>query len=161
MKLGVSMKVDDLAELFRKLGARDPDVWARSQVDEQVPQLARFLFLRQAWKLVISVDDRSWLAENFAELGEPGGDLVPALKRLLATGASEGDLTAVVRVMQWRVLSGLCVLLDDPGELEAEVADIGWRLFQVDENDRPIVPLGGLVESVLETDPSGRERRST
>ena len=153
------MNVEDLAELFRKLGARDPIMWARSQVDEQLPQLARFLFLRQAWKLVISADDRAWLSEDVAEANEAGGGLLPALRRLLATGASGDDLTTVVRVMQWRVLSGLCELLDDPGDLEADVTDIAWRLFQVNESDRPIAVLGGLAESVLETDPSGREMR--
>jgi len=44
------MNQKELAALFQKLGARDPDHWARSQVEEGVPQLARFLFLRQAWR---------------------------------------------------------------------------------------------------------------
>lgn len=151
------MTVEELTELFRKLGAREPHLWARSQVEEQLPQLARFLFLRQAWKLVVAADDRAWLSENIAGADEPGGDLAPALGRLLAAGTSERDLTTVVRVMQWRVLAGLCQLLDDPGDVEAEVADIWWQLFQVDESGRPIASLGGLIESVLETDPTGRE----
>jgi hypothetical protein len=29
--------------------------------------------------------------------------------------------------------TGLCYLLDDPGELEDEVRDVAWRLFQVNE----------------------------
>jgi len=155
------VKERDLADLFRKLGARDPAVWARSQVEEGLPQLARFIFLRQAWKLVVADHDRGWLSE-FAEDDQrgPGGAIGPALKRLLALGVSEDDLTTVVRVMQWRVLSGLCQLLDDPGNLESEVEDIAWRLFEVDENDRPIAAISGLHESVLETEPSGREIRS-
>ncbi len=154
------MKERDLADLFRKLGARNPEVWARSQVKEGLPQLARFVFLRQAWKLVVAERDRSWLSEraNDDQRG-PGGAIGPALKRLLALGASEDDLTAVARVMQWRVLSGLCYLLDDPGDLESEVKDIAWRLFQVDENDQPIAAISGLNESVLETEPSGKEMR--
>ena len=42
------MNERELTELFRKLGARDPSAWARSQTSEKIPQLARFLFLRQA-----------------------------------------------------------------------------------------------------------------
>ncbi len=38
----------ELTELFARLGARDPEKWARSQIKEGIPQLARFLFLRQA-----------------------------------------------------------------------------------------------------------------
>src|SRR6478736_3386328 len=37
-----------LSALFRTLGARDPGAWAQSQIEEGVPQLARFLFLRQS-----------------------------------------------------------------------------------------------------------------
>ncbi len=69
-------------------------------------------------------------------------------------------LTTVVRVMQWQLLFSLCYLLEDPGDVEVEVNDITWSLFQTDEAGRPIAPIGGLHESVLETEPSGREMRA-
>jgi hypothetical protein len=155
------MNERELSELFRKLGARNPAGWARSQLEEDLPQLARFLFLRQAWKLVVKRDDPSWISEaRQIDAKAPGGDVGPALERLLSAGASEDDLTTVARVMQWKLLAGLCGLLDDPGDLETEVKDVAWRLFQVDDNDSPTAPIGGLIESVLETEPSGREMRS-
>jgi hypothetical protein len=40
--------VTQLTDLFRRLGARDPQDWAGSEVAEGLPQLERFLFLRQA-----------------------------------------------------------------------------------------------------------------
>ena len=40
---------DDPVDLFRRLGAPSPSDWAHSQVTEGVPQLARFIFLKQAW----------------------------------------------------------------------------------------------------------------
>ena len=92
---------------------------------------------------------------------KPGGDIGSAITRLLAAGGDESDLTKVVRVMQWRLLFGLCQLLDNPGDIETEAGDIAWRLFQIDENDRPIAMIGGLAESVLETEPTGREMRPT
>jgi hypothetical protein len=154
------MDEQELAELFRKLGAQDPEAWAHSQIAEGFPQLARYLFLRQAWRRVIGPDDRSWVSEmRRTDPKGPGGDIGPAITRLLAAGGREDDLTTVVRVMQWRLLSGLCVLLDDPGELESEVADIAWQLFLVDKNDAPVTSINGLNESVLETDPTGREMR--
>jgi len=52
------------------------------------------------------------------------------------------------------------LLLEDPGDVETEVKDISWCLFQTDEAGRPLAPIGGLHESVLETEPSGREMRS-
>jgi len=156
------MNEQELTALFRKLGARDPATWARSQINENIPQLARFLFLRQAWKLVVSDNDSSWIAKTRqVDSNKPGGDAGPAITRLLAAGGQEEDLTKIVRVMQWRLLSGLCRLLDDPGIVESEAGDTAWRLFQVDERDHPIAMMGGLAESILETDPTGREMRPT
>lgn len=154
------MNEQELTELFRKLGAQEPESWAHSQITEGIPQLLRYLFLRQAWRNVVSPDDNNWMSKlRPKEPNLPGGELGPAIDRILAAGARPEDLTTVVRVMQWRLLSRLSVLLEDPGLPEEEVADIWWQLFLVDENDNPIVPINGLIESVLETDPTGREMR--
>ena len=91
--------------------------------------------------------------------GDAGAGIGPALDRLLACGIDKKDLTTVVRIMQWRLLAGLCVLLEDPGGVEDEVANIAWQLFQVDDDGTPIAPIDCLIESVLETEPTGREMR--
>ena len=161
------MNLQELTALFRKLGAEDPEGWARSQIRENIPQLARFLFLRQAWKLVIDENGRDWISERRQiDTDEPGGDIGPAIERILAAGADESDLTRVVRIMQWEILFGLCNLIDDPeylrddrGIIKKEAGDILWGLFQVDDNGYPITEIGGLHESVLQTEPTGREMR--
>jgi hypothetical protein len=154
------MNERELSDLFLKLGAPDPAGWARSQLEENIPQLARFLFLRQAWRLVVDADDISWISDaRQTDPSGPGGEIVHALERVLSAGASQADLTSIVRVAQWKILAGLCRLLDDAGDLEPEVKDVAWRLFQIDVNDAPIAAIGGLHESVLETEPSGREMR--
>ena len=156
------MNVQELSEIFRKLGARDPEEWARSQLKENIPQLARFLFLRQAWKLVIGENDLAWISKmRQIDTKEPGGDIGPAITRLLGGSGGETDLTRIVRIMQWKLLFGLCYLIDDPGDIEWEARDIAWRLFQIDENEHPIAIIGGLAESVLETEPTGKEMRPT
>jgi hypothetical protein len=155
------MDENTLTDLFARLGARDPAHWARSEILEGIPQLARFLFLRQAWKLVLPEMDNRWIRDEAgADVDARGGAIGPALARLLLHGANENDLTAVVRVMQWRLLAGLCYLLDDPGGLEQEVKGIAWGLFQVDDNGRPTTVMSALHESLLETDPTGREMRT-
>jgi len=161
------MNLQELTALFRKLGAEDPEGWSRSQIREGIPQLARFLFLKQAWKMVVSEDDREWISEaRRVDPNDPGGDLAPAIARILAAGGTESDLTKVVRIMQWQLLFGLCYLLDDPEHMrddretiQKEAGDILWSLFQVDENCSPLAVVGGLHESVLETEPTGREMR--
>jgi hypothetical protein len=157
---GKNVSQKQLGELFEQLGARNPQEWARSQIEEGLPQLARFLFLRQAWRCVLPEGDTSWIPDALgSNPEEPGGEAVSALTRLLSLGSCAGDLTVVIRVMQWRVLAHFCQLLDDPGDLETSVENIAWRLFQVDDDENAISTISGLIESVLETDPTGREMR--
>jgi hypothetical protein len=152
-------ELDALTRLFARLGARDPESWAAFQLREGIPQLARYLFHRQAWRLVVEDGDETWIREQQAEAqkGNPGSSIGPALQRVLDAGAMPQDVTTIVRVMQWHLLSSLCYLLEDPGALEPEVRHVAWRLFQVTEDDEPIDIIGGLHESVLETDPTRRE----
>lgn len=153
-----------LTEIFRELGANSPEEWARSQIDEDVPQLARYLFLRQAWRSIVSESDPSWLESAITRArshpDEPYAGAGLALAGLRAKGATEGELTDLVRAMQAQLPFGLCHLLEDPGDVEESVSDIAWVLVQVDEEGRPLGAISGLHESVLETDPTGREMRS-
>lgn len=43
-------RAEAVAQQFRALGAGDPEGWAASEVEEDIPQLARFLFLRSLWR---------------------------------------------------------------------------------------------------------------
>jgi hypothetical protein len=71
-----SMNEQQLTELFRKLGAQNPEGWAHSQIREGIPQLARYLFLREAWRCVISPDSRNWMVDvRPSRPDEPGGEL--------------------------------------------------------------------------------------
>jgi hypothetical protein len=36
---------------------------------------------------------------------------------------------------------------------------VNWELFEVDSTGKPLHPVDGLHESVLDTDPTGREMR--
>ena len=158
-----AIPLDQLIALFRKLGAPDPESWAKSQDSEGIDQLARFVFLRAAWGTVVPPDDAEWIdrivQHDAAGSTKPCGGLGPALQRLLAAGADRTDIHDVVRVMQYEVLFSLCYLLGDPGEVEPELADIAWRLVRVDDDGQVVGPIDALHESLLETDPSGREMR--
>ena len=82
-----------------------------------------------------------------------------ALARLRRKGVDDRDIADVVRGMQAQLLFHFCYLLGDPGDVEAEVRDIHWGLVQKDDDDKILDFIGELHESVLETDPSGREMR--
>ena len=159
-------EIQQLTEHFRALGAFDPEGWARSQIEEGIPQYARFVFLRQAWQRVIADGDTSWMEPQIQQSERhprgPGASIGPALKRMLAAGVSREDIAEVVRVMQWDVVFGIAYQLSDPGVVvypSDETPRVNWTLFEVDDDGQPLQPIDGLHESVLDTDPTGREMR--
>ena len=77
----------------------------------------------------------------------------------MADGASRDDLTELARTAQWQLLHGLCYQLSDPAIEESELSDVGWGLFEVSKEGKVGREIEGLHESVLETDPTGREMR--
>lgn len=159
--------LDELTDIFTRLGADDPQSWAQSQHEEGINQLHRFLFLRQAWKSTCSEDDDSWIERQIAYYQRhpdgPCAGVGRALERLLALGADRRDLVDVVRGTQAEMLSGLTYLLGDPdlqGDEVEEVRNLGWALVETDGDWNPTDrAIGGLHESVLELDPTRREMR--
>jgi len=151
-----------LTELFQKCGAPDPQSWASSQINEGIPQLQRYLFLRQAWKQVVQDGDDGWIGRYIeAHKQDPRGpyaDVGRVLHACVDKGIAPADLTALARGLQAELLFSLCYMLDDPGTPEPELQDLQWGLFEVDEDGNPALPrISGLHESVLHTDPTGRE----
>ena len=90
---------------------------------------------------------------------EPYAGVGLALKTLRSLGAGDDEITVVVRGMQAELLFQLCYLLDHGGDRESEELGVIWGLMQIDSDGLPLEPIGGLHESVLDTDPAGREMR--
>jgi hypothetical protein len=156
------MDTDELTRIFTQLGAPDPEGWAASEITEGINQLGRFLFLKGAWSHVVADDDTTWMDRSIE--GTPVGRDRPfdgvahALRRLIDAGADRNDLNQLVRGMQVELLSGVCSLLDDAAAVEGNQYQ-HWVLVGVDSAGGPGRPILGLHESVLETDPTGREMR--
>jgi hypothetical protein len=153
-----------LTELFRKLGARNPEGWARSQIEEGIPQFQRFLFLRQAWKQVCTDDDLTWIDREVLGAKQapdaPFADIGRVLALCLEKGISSSDLASFSRALQAQALTSFCYVLEDPNFAENELSEVAWRLYEIDDDDNPVGDgITMLHESVLETDPTGREVR--
>ena len=60
---GKEAEYQRLVEQFRAAGAQDPEIWARSEVGQNIAQLARFCFLRSLWPREIDRwrDDMEWV----------------------------------------------------------------------------------------------------
>jgi hypothetical protein len=159
----IPTKLAALTRIFEIAGAKNPASWARSELQGKIPQLARFMFLRQAWRRVVSEDDTAWIDTSIAasrhDSEAPGASLGPALERCLANGGSREDLLQVARIAQWQLLHAICYLLSDPSIEEPELQHVAWALVEVDPEGRPGREICALHESVLETDPTGREMR--
>jgi hypothetical protein len=156
--------LSELTSLFEKYGAKEPESWASSQLNEGIPQLQRFLFLRQAWRHVVRDDDAEWIQRQVESARQdpdgPYAGVGHALARCIEKGVPAADIADIVRGMQAQFLFHLCYLLDDPQFPEKALRDFSWGLFEVDKDGKPVPPrIGDLYESVLETDPTGREVR--
>lgn len=156
-------ELDELTDLFRQLGADDPEGWARSQVKEGFPQLHRFVFMRQAWKLVSDDYDDSWIDNILANHKRSPSAGGRAIERLLALGADRADIIDLVRDTQWGMLFGFCHLLDDPGlydEEDERVRSLGWALVTKDTEGEPTYEImDALHESIGRLDPTRQEKR--
>jgi hypothetical protein len=71
---GDERSLPELAETFRALGAGDPETWAASEVEDDIPQLARFLFLRRLWRSAWQWKQppEAWFAEVEADSASDG-----------------------------------------------------------------------------------------
>ncbi|WP_405525950.1 hypothetical protein OG592_00915 [Streptomyces avidinii] len=137
-----------LQERFAELGADEPQGWALSQLAEGIPQMARFLILRRLW------------SESINQWEEPSAiDAIPATHRLLASGADRSDIAKVARAVAFESIASVLNVLDEG--CASDVSDDslpGWRLQETTGDGSPTGrSLGGLHESLLETDPSGNE----
>lgn len=89
-------RLAELTETFRALGAGDPEGWAASEVTENIPQLARFLFLRRLWSggEQWTLPPGEWFAEVEEDDDEPAleeDDDEPTLVRPSPDDADAGD----------------------------------------------------------------------
>jgi hypothetical protein len=153
-------QVEALAERFRAAGAGDPEAWAASEVEENIPQLARFLFLRRLWRSAAQwkLPPDAWFAEPEPASGEGPAveedddepSLVPsddaaaeedgepaflaaqqAVGRILATGVDPEDLREVARAIFLHTAFDAVSTVDEGHDPEAGEGMPGWLLTEV------------------------------
>ncbi|MGD9648460.1 MAG: hypothetical protein AB7U73_22305 [Pirellulales bacterium] len=150
-----------LTEVFRQHGALDPEAWARSQLEEGIPQLAIFSFAKALWEGVESENDTKWIDREIewakSRPGDPCAQSGPALAEMLAKEVSRQSIADLVRAMQYSTLFHACSLLD--GALVVDTPVANWTLHQVDDDGKPVAIIQGLHEVLLSLDPTGREMR--
>jgi hypothetical protein len=112
MYLDIPNDVAELTKLFENFGERDAEALAMSQLQEGIPQLQRFLFLREAWRRITDDADTTWVDPDVANAeaypNAPYAAFGVALKRAVKSGVSRQDLTDIARGVKARLLFELC-----------------------------------------------------
>jgi hypothetical protein len=152
-------KREDLIEAFRALGAADPEALASSQLDDRVPELHRFAFLKRLWDQVADTQSTKWIEQTIDQakgLGEddPQSAAAPALQRMIAAGIDPNDILKVVWCAQAEMIYNIAFQLDDPEFAVAQLPQHGgmqeedalWGLFTVNEDGKPRHLLEGFHE---------------
>src|SRR5439155_5250308 len=148
------IRAEKLRADFARRGADDPEGWARSEITEDIAQMTRYLFLTATWR-------RMQDAVNDALAAQPAA-------LLIESGCDKDTLETVVKTAVYSLAANLCYLLDE-ADGTTWIED-GVRRSDVEPNDprwglRELRPdgslsgrdVGGLHESLSETDPSGNE----
>jgi len=150
-----------LTEVFRTAGAADPESWARSQLQEGIPQLARFSFTKAAWTGVMEESNTKLVRErgefSNAESTAPLSQADTAIKNMLDHGVSAETIVDLIRGTQYEAIYNTLCLIDGVFELDTPVSR--WGLYTEDENEKPIEKIPSCHESLLSLDPTGREMR--
>jgi hypothetical protein len=148
------MQMDDrlaaLIEKFRAVGSADPESWAASEINEDIAQFARFVFLRELWKLVVPKDSREWLRHLELPNDDGRGGV---RRRLKESSASMDDLTELVRASQSEVFRNVAYLLDSCASEDDHIDEVGWGLYGLDDTGTPVRKMDGLHESVEDVRP--------
>lgn len=148
-----SQTLTELTSRFQSLGADEPEGWASSELGENFPQTARFLFLRALWRR---------LEEQLEEVDG-------AVNRVLVAGGSRQDIRRALASSLYSVAFDFAYLLDEPdgrGHSTEPYTDVAedeprWVLMEASpDGDVTGRVVGGLHESLLEMAPGGEEAAS-
>lgn len=151
-------RAEALAETFRSLGAEEPEAWALSEVEDGIPQLARFIFLRRLWRGVDewTLPPDAWFAEREPEPAEDDGDedeedadasdvvaeadedaepafhdAQQAVQRILAAGVDPEDLKEVARAVFLHAVFDTVATVDEGYDPLVGEGMPGWLLTEV------------------------------
>lgn len=146
-------KADHLIEILEQFGAEDPISWVHSEMTEDMPQVATFLFLHEVrTKFVNATINRTLENEepnlHPAKVEERG---TAAFDRLIAAGANAEDLELFARGVASSTAENFILMLDGGEEsVTDELEDAPhWILAEIDADDEDDLS-GRVLDSLHE-----------
>jgi hypothetical protein len=153
-------QAEALIEQLRGLGCRDPELWARREYREHLPQVSRWLLLHSLWSVAIDAwrDSLLW-ADNLIEDSRedpdaPFAEAGRALQRLREAGASLDDIAELARFVAYESVFSAVHTLDEGYDTENDADIPGWALIERD----PLGHVTGRALTRLHEDLPGLER---
>jgi hypothetical protein len=140
-----------LVAAFRAAGCEDAEGWARSELEENIPQLARYLLCKTIWEHSIEPWREEGALDDFSEA-----------RALIAAGADAETLRRLGGKIAYETMTAIVNAIDQ-GEYvgPAHVPDDapGWVIIETDgKSFEPTGRRAGFIhESILAADPTGTE----
>jgi hypothetical protein len=147
-----TQRLTAIEQLLRKQGLDQESAKeaAREAVEIGQPVLESLCFQQLAEHILARIHSSSWISNRAKAPDRDGHDVI---KRLIDSGASPKDLAVFARMMQREYLSNLGCILDGAGIYGTpDLACQDFRVFAVDDADKPLTKLDEIHESLGWTD---------
>lgn len=151
-------KADKLIAILKRYGASGPLGWVGSEMRENIPQVARFLILRE----IRAVMDRLPFAdlpvaqksaatiEKTLDLTKIDQDGQAAFQRLADSGANIEDVLRVARAVNVQAVLDMIRILDEGYDSPSEDETLGWALAETDNYELTGRFINALHENILD-----------
>jgi hypothetical protein len=125
----------ELVEQFRALGAEDPESWARSQISENIPQLARFLVLDRVRRECFE----KWYARDaLNSAARYDNDFEDLLGQLREHGVRDDTIAALAHAVARQTAMDVVYIIDEGHDPNAPRHTPSWSLQETDAKGEPM-----------------------
>ena len=149
-------RTNSLIAQFKAVDAPTRQEWVRSEVSENLPQLAMYLLLHDVWVHIDAVVDEAdmWIGDALLPSANPDlplfTDANRAIQKMREAGLSQADIVAVARLAAYNTAWGIVQSIDREQAFQAGEGAPGWRLMETNAaGELTGRDLGGLHESLL------------
>ncbi|MCD9023460.1 hypothetical protein [Cohnella silvisoli] len=145
---------EKLIDSFIKLGCKEPESWVESELEEDIPQLSRYRFLRGLKGTINHYKtSESWidyylhsnaLSDQEKKIGE-------VLGKIIDSGVSKQDIGLLASTISLLSVHSVLYRIDDPYDYDIDDGEDlpSWSLVEINDKGEPTGrTVSGLFESL-------------
>jgi hypothetical protein len=152
-------RTNELMAQFKAANSSGPEERVRSEISENIPQLALYLLLRDVWVHINDVVNEAdmWLGDVLLPSTSPDlplfTDATRAMEKMQEAGVSQADIVAIARLAAYNAAAGIVGSIDRGHAFESGDGAPGWKLMETNtEGNVTGRNLAGLYEDLLDED---------